>query len=47
MRVHETYTFTKPGTYFPVVRVTSQRHGNTTTPYGLIQNLASIRVIAH
>ncbi len=47
VRLHETYTFTNPGTYFPVVRVTSQRYGNTTTPYGLVQNLASIRVIVH
>lgn len=47
VRLHQTYTFTKPGTYFPVVLVMSQRHGNTTTPYGLIQNLAGIRVIVH
>ena len=41
----ETYTFKQPGTYFPVVRVTSQRNGDGSTPYGLIQNIASIRVV--
>jgi hypothetical protein len=41
----ETHTFTRPGTYFPVVRVASHRNGDTTTPYGLIQNLASVRVV--
>src|SRR5437764_4979161 len=39
------HTFTIPGTYFPVVRVTSQRNGDASTPFGLIQNLASVRVL--
>ena len=39
------HRFTKPGTYFPVVRVTAQREGDPNTPFGLIQNLASIRVV--
>jgi hypothetical protein len=43
--LNEKYTFTKPGTYFPVVRVTSQRNGDPGTPFGLIQNIASIRVV--
>jgi hypothetical protein len=40
-----TYTFMKPGTYFPVVRVSAQRdpHGR----YGVIQNLARVRVVVH
>jgi hypothetical protein len=42
-----TYTFTQPGTYFPVVRVASQRDGNSTTPFGLIQNLARVRIVVH
>jgi hypothetical protein len=42
-----TYTFTQPGTYFPVVRVTSQRNGDTSTPYELIMNLARVRVVVH
>ncbi len=47
VHLHATYTFTQPGTYFPVVRVTSQRNGDTTTPFGLIQNLASVRIVVH
>jgi hypothetical protein len=41
----ETYTYTQAGTYFPVVRVASHRDGDSTTPYGLIQNLAGVRVV--
>ncbi|HEX8675658.1 MAG TPA: hypothetical protein VF700_00470 [Segetibacter sp.] len=40
-----TYTFTKPGTYFPILRVTSQREGDTKTPYTCIQNLDRVRVV--
>jgi hypothetical protein len=40
-----TYTFTKPGTYYVYVRVTSQHDGNPNAPYGQVQNLAGIRVI--
>ncbi len=43
--VNGKYTFSKPGTYFPVVRVTSQRNGDPGTPFGLIQNLASVRIV--
>jgi len=39
------YTFSKPGTYYVYVRVTSQQDGNPGTPYGQVQNLAGIRVI--
>jgi hypothetical protein len=42
---NEMYTFKQPGTYFAAVRVTSQRNGDRSTPYGLIQNLASVRVV--
>ena len=45
MRVAATHTFTKPGTHFPVVRVTSQRQGDMQTPYGRIQNIARVRVV--
>jgi hypothetical protein len=38
------HRFTRPGAYFPVVRVTAQREGNANTPFGLVQNLASMRV---
>lgn len=39
------YTFTKPGTYFPTLRVASQRQGDKKTPYTLIKNLGSVRVV--
>ena len=40
----EVHRFVRPGTYFPVVRVTAQRDGDANTSFGLVQNLASIRV---
>ena len=45
MRVSATHAFGKPGTYFSVVRITSQREGNASTPYGRIQNIARVRVV--
>jgi hypothetical protein len=42
-----TYPFPRAGTYFPVVRVTSQRNGDTSTPYDLIMNLAEVQVVVH
>ena len=43
--VKTTYTFTKPGTYFPTLRVASQRQGDTKTLYTRIQNLDRVRVV--
>ena len=40
-----TYSFSKPGTYFPVLRATSQRNGDSQTPYARVQNLARVRVV--
>ena len=40
-----TYTFTKPGTYFPTLRATSQRHGDANTPFARIPNLDRVRVV--
>ncbi|HKJ43256.1 MAG TPA: hypothetical protein VKA27_14260, partial [Sunxiuqinia sp.] len=40
-----TYSFAKPGTYFPVLRVASQRDGNAKTPFARIQNLGRVRVV--
>jgi hypothetical protein len=40
-----THVYTQPGTYFAVLRGTSQRQGDTRTPYGRVQNLARVRVI--
>ncbi|HET8711735.1 MAG TPA: hypothetical protein VFM32_10180, partial [Spongiibacteraceae bacterium] len=45
LQLSATHTFTKPGTYFSVIRVTPQREGNTQTPYGRIQNIARVRVV--
>lgn len=39
------HKFLKPGTYFPVVRVTSQRDDNTKVVYACIQNLDRVRVV--
>ena len=39
------YSFTRPGVYFPTVRVVSQRDGDARTPYTRLQNIARVRVI--
>lgn len=39
------YRFTKSGTYFPTIRVASQREGDSKTPFARIQNLDRVRVI--
>jgi hypothetical protein len=44
-KVKTTYTFKKSGTYFPTLRVASQREGNAKTPFALIQNLDRVRVV--
>jgi hypothetical protein len=46
-RAFERHSYARPGTYFAVVRVTSQRHGNQDTPFTLIENLASVRIVVH
>ena len=40
-----TYTFTKAGTYFPTLRIASQREGDDKTPFARIQNLDRVRVV--
>ncbi|HAO50909.1 MAG TPA: hypothetical protein DCR35_17340 [Runella sp.] len=40
-----TYTFSKSGTYFPTLRVASQRQGDVQTPFTRIQNLDRVRVV--
>ena len=40
-----TYSFSQPGTYFPVLRATSQREGDARTPFARIQNLGRVRVV--
>lgn len=39
------YTYSEIGTYFPVLRVASQRNGNLESPYTRIQNLDRVRVV--
>ena len=45
MTIIRTYTFDKPGTYFPALRGVSQREGDQETPYARIQNLGRVRVV--
>jgi hypothetical protein len=43
--VTATHAYAEPGTYFPVLRVASQRQGNPGTPYTRILNLSRARVV--
>jgi hypothetical protein len=40
-----TYSFSKPGTYFPALRVAAQRQGDAETPFARIKNLGRVRVV--
>jgi hypothetical protein len=40
-----THTYSKPGTYFAVLRAASQRQGDVKTPYARVQNLARVRIV--
>lgn len=42
-----TFTYTEPGTYFPALRVTSQREGDGNMPFAKVQNLDRVRVVVH
>jgi hypothetical protein len=39
------HVFSEPSTYFPSMRVTSQREGSPHSLYGRIQNIARVRVV--
>lgn len=39
------HAFAKPGTYYPALRVVSERNGDTASPYARIQNLGRVRVV--
>jgi hypothetical protein len=43
--VKTTYSYSKPGTYFPVLRAVSQRDGDAKTPYARVQNIGRARVV--
>ncbi|WP_319231986.1 hypothetical protein [Draconibacterium orientale] len=45
VKIQSTHVFQKEGTYFPTLRVASQREGNDKTAYTRIQNLNRVRVI--
>ena len=47
VEVKVTFTYTTPGTYYPALRATAQREGDTTTPFALVQNLGRVRVVVH
>ena len=40
-----THAFTDPGTYFPTLRVASQRERDTSTPFARSLNLSRVRVV--
>jgi hypothetical protein len=39
------YAFAKPGTYFPALRASSHRLGDTRTRYARVHNLGRVRVV--
>jgi hypothetical protein len=43
--VTASYVFKQAGTYFPVLRITSQRQGDPATPFGRVRNLSRVRVV--
>ncbi|HUE09076.1 MAG TPA: PKD domain-containing protein [Acidimicrobiales bacterium] len=45
VQLSATHTFTNPGTYFPAVRVASQREGDPATPFARSLNLGRVRVV--
>jgi hypothetical protein len=45
VRLSATHSFVRPGTYFAVLRATSQREGDARTQYARVQNIARVRVV--
>jgi hypothetical protein len=45
VHVAATHVFAKPGTYFPALRVASQRERNFSTPFARSLNLDRVRVV--
>jgi hypothetical protein len=43
--LHKTFVYSKPGTYYPVLRVMSQRDGNAKSEFARVGNLARVRVV--
>ncbi|MDG2002153.1 MAG: hypothetical protein P8J20_02375 [Novosphingobium sp.] len=46
LTITATHRYGTPGTRFPALRVASQREGDPDTPYGRVQNIALVRVLA-
>ena len=44
LNVTATHAFAAPGTYFPAVRVTTQRQGDLATRHARVHNLGRVRV---
>ena len=47
VKITTSYKFSKAGTYFPTLRVASQRKEDTRTLFARIQNLDRVRVVVH
>ncbi len=45
VNLNATYSFSKPGTYFPALRAASQREGDPGTPFARSMNLGRVRVV--
>jgi hypothetical protein len=45
LTLRTTYTFDKPGTYFPALRIGSHREGKSDSEYAVVQNLDRVRVV--
>ncbi|MEV4018313.1 hypothetical protein AB0J35_48245 [Nonomuraea angiospora] len=43
--VQMTFIYTQPGTYFPGLRATAHRDGDTRTPFATVPNLGRVRVV--
>ncbi len=47
VHVTTTHAFSRPGTYFPTLRVASQRERNPSTPFARSLNLSRVRVVVN
>jgi hypothetical protein len=45
LNLSTTHSFSEPGTYFPALRVRTQRNGNTRAPHARPENLGRVRVV--
>ena len=45
LRLATSYAFSEPGTYFPALRIASQRQGAVDSPFARVLNLGRVRVV--